>query len=136
MGHEIEFHNYPPYIFWEIRGLDIPELTEIPTQASGQHGYTLHNILVDGRTVRLSCHIHGPDGIPQMYEMRRKLNAVLNPLLGVGELVYTNDYGSWRIHAYTSANPYARKRRNIQTLDVSFRCQRFTFGTKPGYKRK
>jgi hypothetical protein len=78
--------------------------------------------LIDGRTVRLTGHVHGNNGVKHMYEMRRQLNSVCNPMLGLGEMIYTNDNGSYRVMAYVNNNTYARKTKEFQTLDVSFRC--------------
>lgn len=121
-GKEVTFDNYPPYIFWVIQGVSNPATTAVFTQSIGQHGYSLHDTLFDYRTVRLSCHVHGKDGVRQMYEKRKELNHVCNPVLGVGKLVYTNDYGSWQISAFNRSIEYGTKIREIQTLDVVFEC--------------
>jgi hypothetical protein len=121
-GHEIAFTDFPPYVFWDIKGLEVPELSETMSQSSGQHGYTLHNVLVDGRTVRMSAHIYGTRGERHMYELRRQINAVCNPLLGLGQLVYENDFGKWRAMAYVNSGVYERRVKNAQTLSLSFRC--------------
>ena len=121
-GIEILFDNSPPNIFWKIQGLELPNVAVVSSQSSGQNGYTLHDLLLDERIIRLSCHVHGVEGAREMYEKRRELNYVCNPLLGLGTLIYTNDYGSWRIQAFCRSNVYSNKRRNIQTLEVSFEC--------------
>ena len=121
-GAEIVFDFAAPYIFWKISGIELPPVDPIGTQASGQHGYTLHSILLSSRIVRLTGHVHGVSGIPAMYEARKRLNAVCNPLLGLGTLVYENDAGAWQISAFCAGNPYAEKIKEIQTLDVTFEC--------------
>jgi hypothetical protein len=123
-GQKIDFTDHPPYVFWEIRGLEIPDLAEITTQASGQHGYTLHDLLVESRTVRLSAHVKVRDTqrASLFYGLRRRLNAVCNPLLGLGELRYENAHGQWRIPCYANANPYDKRVNDAQTLAVHFRC--------------
>lgn len=121
-GQDITFAEYAPFVFYKIAGLEYPIVEPVSTQASGQHGYTLHDVLLEGRKVTLTAHIHGENGVRQMYEKRRELNRVCNPLLGVGKLVYQNDYGSWSIPAYGKANAYGSKVREFQTLDVEFSC--------------
>ena len=120
---EFIFDLTAPYIFWKIDGLSVSPVTPIRTQAAGQHGYTLQDVLLENRTVRLTGHIHGKYlGIPEMYGLRKQLNSVCNPVLGMGRLTYKNDYGEWQIPAFVSALPYADKIQNIQTLSISFEC--------------
>ena len=121
-GAEISFDNHAPFVFWKIQGIEMPPTFSISTQASGQHGYTPHELLLEQRTVRLSAHIHGTDGVRRMYELRKSLNEVCNPLLGIGTLVYENDNGIWQIGAFCRGNPYAGKTHGVQTLDLTFEC--------------
>lgn len=125
-GERAVFDLTAPYIFWKVTGLELPPVEPRMTQATGQHGYTLHSILLDSRVITLTGHIHGKKNnesdTEAMYAARRRLNAVCNPLLGVGELLYENDSGRWKIAAFCRGNPYADKKHYIQTLDVSFEC--------------
>jgi hypothetical protein len=124
LGHEVLFDNVPPFIFWKISGLGIPSVDVVFTQSGGQNGYTEHDLLLNERTVSLSCHIHGPDGARQMYERRRELNRVCNPCLGLGTLIYTNDFGEWQTAAFCTGDPYGDKwqKSKGQTLDIYFEC--------------
>ena len=72
--------------------------------------------------VRLSCHIHGTGGRGHMYELRRRLNNVLSPMLGPGRLVYENSFGAFSIPAFCARSSYSGRIRDVQTLDVSFEC--------------
>lgn len=133
-GIEITFDNYPPYIFWTIQGLEIPPVAVIGSQSSGQNGYTLHDLLLDERTVRLACHVDGVEGAKLMFEKRRELNYICNPVLGLGKLIYTNNYGSWQTPAFCNANTYANKwgKSRGQTLNLSFECpSSFWFSAEP-----
>lgn len=124
-GAEITFDFDAPYIFWKISGIELPPVEPVYTQAAAQDGYTLHSILLESRTIKLSGHIHGKNAAnnkQRMYEARKKLNSICNPLLGAGTLIYENDAGKWRIPAFCNGNPYGNKLLNIQTLDVSFEC--------------
>ena len=122
-GAEAVFDDSGPYIFWKIDGLSLPEVLPIPTRAAGQDGYTLQELRLESRTVTLTGHIIGVGSrIYSLYEERKRLNSVCNPLLGPGRLVYSNDYGEWRIPAFCSAMPYEEKIRHAQTLNVEFEC--------------
>ncbi len=122
VGAELLFDNFAPYVLWKVDGLGLPDITRIATQAAGQQGETLHAALLEPRILTLTAHVHGVGGLSQLYELRRQLNAVCNPLLGLGELVYENDYGKWRIRALVYSEDYAPRIRSIQTLTVKFRC--------------
>ena len=74
----------------------MPPTFSISTQASVQHGYTPRELLLEQRTVRLSAHINGVDGVRRMYELRKSLNEICNPLLGAGALIYENSNGIWQ----------------------------------------
>jgi hypothetical protein len=122
-GASIAFDLGAPYVLWKTEGLSLPAAAPISTQAAGQHGYTLHNVLLNNRTVRLTGHVHGKAGKLDMYERRKRLNAVCNPLAGTGTLTYENDCGQWRIGAFVSEIPYVDKAvPTLQTLAVVFQC--------------
>lgn len=122
LGREIKFNNSAPYVFWLIEGAELPPVFVVNTKAAGQNGYTLHSMALEERTVKITAHIHGKDGIRQMYRLRKELNAVCNPLLGPGRLIYENDNGSYEVKAFCKANTYSGKIHNLQTLTVSFEC--------------
>lgn len=121
-GHEAVFGSGAPYVFWKIQGIELPEVTPIATQAGGQSGYTLHDVLLESRTVRLTGHVHGTAGVRDMYALRQRLCTVCNPLLGLGRLVYRNDVGAWQCPAFCVGNPYGTKMGEFQTLEVAFEC--------------
>lgn len=123
-GQEIEFTNYAPYVFWKIKGLELPPVSVTSTQAVGQHGYTLDDILLESRLIQLTGHIHGrgEGGVELMYELRRKLTEVCNPLLGLGSLIYENNSGAYRIEAFCKSNPPNFKQLNLSTLDIAWEC--------------
>lgn len=61
--------------------------------------------------------------IEDMYEKRRLLARVLNPKLGQGRLIYTNDYRSYAINAISDESPVIDERiANYQKFTVSFIC--------------
>ncbi len=123
-GAEVDFDLGAPYIFWKVEGLEFPGVETVASQAAGQNGYTLHEILLEPRTVRIFGHVHGRgnDGVKAMYEARKKLNAVCNPLFGVGKLVYQNDFGTWWIPAFCGSEAYTVKIKEISTIVMNFEC--------------
>ena len=121
-GKEVIFDLSAPYIFWKTEGLSIPPVIPIYTQSSSQNGYTLHELLLESRIITITGHVIGENGVETMYRERKKLNAVCNPLAGVGTLTYANDVGEWKITAYCKSIPYLEKIRNTQTLSIEFEC--------------
>jgi len=133
-GEEISFDSTAPFVFWRITGLNVPTANPIFTQAVGQHGYTLHDLLMEGREIRVTAHVHGPQGVREMYQKRRELNRVCNPLYGVGTLTYQNDAGTYQIEAFCRSIPYETKLENVQTFSIIFDCPK-TFFTTPAQER-
>lgn len=123
-GQEALFDLEAPYIFWRIEGISTPQAQPVFTQAAGQDGYTFHSLVLEPRQVILTGHVHGnsPEGIRLMYEERKRLNAVLNPVYGPGTLYYENDFDMWQIPAFTIESAYLDKLRNVQTLNIMFEC--------------
>jgi hypothetical protein len=79
-------------------------------------------LLLDSREVHLTGHVIGTGTEAAMYALRKQLNAVCNPLSGLGTLTYANDGGAWQTAAFCKAMPYMDKILNTQTLKVSFEC--------------
>ena len=129
-GEEIVFDSGAPYVFWRIKGLESPPVNPVYTQAMEQHGYTLHELLMESRTITVTGHIHGPEGVREMYKLRRALNRICNPLNGVGTLVYQNDAGVYHIDAFCRGTPYETKIQNVQTLSLVFECPQVFFTTE------
>jgi len=120
---EILFDMQTPYIFWKIDGLSLPSVTPIQTQAAGQDGYTLQELRLESRSISVVGHVVGKDNsVRGLYELRKKINSVCNPLYGLGRLVYENDFGAWQISAFCSGIPYADKVRHVQTFNIDFEC--------------
>ena len=121
----IDFYNIYPYVFWKIDGIGHQGGTIVNAQAIGQHGYTLKDYLPNARTITLYMHVHSVEDVKEMYELRRKLNRILNPNIK-GTFVYKNDYKEYVIPAFLSEATYQDKLeyRNgaIQTLVLDFEC--------------
>ena len=122
-GDTVAFDNAAPYVFWKISGLEPPPLSVIKTQAPGQHGYSLEDLLLESRVVKLSGHVHArPDGLALLYNLRRRLAAVCNPLLGPGTLTYANDAGAYTTPAFCQSAAYGARLKSLQSLDITFEC--------------
>ena len=118
---EVAFES-APYFFWKVDGTGLPDVTAIKTQTVGQSGYTLHGTMFESREVKMTGHVFGREGIAAFYEARKKLNAVCNPLHGVGELIYQNSFGIWAIPAFVVSMPFDERVGNSQTVSVVFEC--------------
>ena len=79
-------------------------------------------MLFDERVVQVTGHVFGATGDEAMYRLRKRVNSVCSPTLGLGTLIYENDAGRYYIGAFCNANPYADKYPLAQTLDIVFEC--------------
>ena len=127
-GDIINFTNYAPFVFVEIKGLGSPEIQTTYNQAPAQYGYTLENMLIDERQITFTCHVHGKvenrQILKKLFEFRRELIRVLNPLSGLGTLVYSNDNGSYQIKAFLKNYSELEKYNGValQTINLVFEC--------------
>lgn len=121
-GASVNFDSVAPYLFWEIIGIGLPPVTTIQTQTMGQSGYTLHNTLLESREVSVKGFVFRREGLQAFYAARKALNAVCNPLLGLGELTYENDSGRWKISAFAIDAPYEERIGSSQGIGVTFEC--------------
>lgn len=122
-GHEVVFAMEDPFVLWKIDGTGLPAVTPTLTQSVGQNGYTLHSVVLESRSVNVTGHVICSNGnVKGMYEARKKLLSVINPIYGLGRLIYENDFGRWGIPAFCSQTNYGEKNLFVQTLDISFEC--------------
>jgi len=121
-GTSIGFESVAPYFCWMVEGTGLPSVIPIQTQTVGQSGYTLHSVLLESREVRVKGYVFGREGMQAFYAARKALNAVCNPLLGLGELSYENDAGIWKISAFVIDSPYEGRVGNSQGISISFEC--------------
>jgi hypothetical protein len=134
-GVSVDFNAAAPFVFWRAEGLSLPTVTPVYTQAPAQHGYTLHNLTIEPRVVRVSLHIHGKaprdsdslyavklkEGIRKMFRLRKDLQSILNPLTA-GELFYQNSAGRFVAPCFLKNVDYGNRLENIQTIELRFEC--------------
>lgn len=121
-GASVSFDTVTPYLFWKLEGIGLPPVTPIQTQTVGQNGYTLHSTLLESREVRLTGHIYSRESLKAFYSARKRINAVCNPLLGPGWILYENNYGVFKTGAFVTDIAYKDRVGSSQTLTVSFEC--------------
>jgi len=121
-GVSVSFDSIPPYILWKVDGTGVPAVTTIQTRTVGQNGYTFHGNLLESREIRVTGFIIGRDGLNVFFKLRKALAAACNPLLGLGELQYVNDSGTWKIAAFVSDAPFEEKTANAQSIRIAFEC--------------
>lgn len=102
-GEQIElFHK--PFFLMKAEGLSGVETQLFTSKVAGQHGETLHGQSMGMRDIGLEIAIIAKDD-KELYMLRRRLNKVLNPVLGKGYLYYSNDYGTWKLGVNTINAP-------------------------------
>jgi hypothetical protein len=85
------------YPITSIDGLGVTEVEIASQKAPYQDGSTwIDNTLAD-REISIEGAINKPKDMPEMYAAKSALMAVLNPKLGQGTLVYTDDNGSRQV---------------------------------------
>lgn len=123
LGKELTFKLEDPYVIWKVDGLGITDMEPISTQSVGQDGYTLHDLLSEPRTIKVTGHVIDSKGsVRQMYAERRRMNSILSPALGMGLITYTNDALTVMIKGYVKSIDYGDKDHFVHTITINFEC--------------
>ena len=86
------------YMITEWEGLSGADLNIQTQQVPFEDGAVYLDALIGEREISVTLAIKDNNNLQTRYEKRRELISVLNPKLGEGVLVYTNDYISKQIH--------------------------------------
>ena len=78
------------FLIEKIDGLTAADIETGAQRGYGQNGYTLRDMAYGARHINVNFLIVGTSRA-DLYKKRQLVSQVFNPLLGVGELVYTND---------------------------------------------
>ena len=108
---------------WE--GLSNTELNIQTQQVPFQDGGVFLDALMEQREISVTVAIQDNNDLSLRYELKRQLISALNPKLGEGVLVYTNDYLSRQIKAVPQLPIFENKNSNDSgTLkaSVTFSC--------------
>lgn len=103
-GEKITFDYKGDYLISRYSGLTNAEVEPITAKGFRQQGYTLETLSMGMRVIDLNIHMKAKT-MESVYEHRRYMSKVLNPILGQGVLTYTNDYLSKSITCYCSGLP-------------------------------
>lgn len=121
-GERITLGNTRPYILSHIDGTG-GAVTEIKsTRSPYQDGSTVVGVQLADRLITLTGAVMASTR-EEMYELRRNLSRILNPKLGEGKLIYTNDAHSYAATAIPDESPkFNNRHSNNQLFSASFTC--------------
>jgi hypothetical protein len=108
-----------------LEGLGAPELNIQSQKSPYQDGSVPIDRIYAARDITLQGKILAGQNHTVRYNQTRLLSAILNPKLGPGSLVYTNNYGSYYISALPEGPALKNKNANDgnQDFQVVFHCE-------------
>ncbi|MGM1048406.1 MAG: phage tail family protein [Bacillota bacterium] len=119
-GESVAFGTYGPFVLEKIDGTGAPPLDIKSTKSPYQDGSSFVSAQFDDRDISIVGFIKATKQ-QDMYERRRELVRILNPKLGPGKLVYTNDARSYAITAIAEESPIFNERHvTNQMFAVNF----------------
>lgn len=112
------------YFITSIEGIDIPGVDSQTQRAPYQDGVTNIDQLLQPRDITIEGFIKTPVDLTLINTYRRALEAILNPKLGVGNIVYTYNSGSKQIAAKCVACTFANRNmpEPFQRFQIQFEC--------------
>lgn len=121
-GESLVFGNSPPFILNKIEGVDGPPGDILSTKSPYQDGSSFDSIRLSERPITITGYII-PKTMQEMYQQRRNIMRILNPKLGLGRLVYSNDAQSYAIDAVIEGSPTFQERyTHNQSFVLNFIC--------------
>jgi len=118
IGGTVTFDYDGSFIIDSYDGLTSAEILPTTIQGYKQNGYKMTNISFGMRAINLNFYVYGTS-MADLYEKRRMLATVFNPLLGYGVLTYTNDYISKSITCIPTITPTpTEKMGNLQIFNL------------------
>lgn len=103
-GESVLFGNSGPFVLQKIDGTANVSGEIKSTKSPYQDGSSFVDIQLADRQIPLQGFINAKSQ-QELYERRRELTRILNPKLGPGRLVYTNDAQSYAISAIPEEGP-------------------------------
>lgn len=117
-GQAITIQYGGSYILESYDGLAAAEVIPIISKGYRQHGNSLNDVNLGTRIINIYFYIHA-ENMADFYDKRRNLSAIFNPLLGEGELTYTNDYMEKTISVLPTLLPTpVEKYGTLQLLNI------------------
>ena len=88
-----------PFGITEWEGFSADELNIQSQQVPFQDGSVFLDALLGERELAVTVAMNDGNNLEKRYRLRREMISALNPKLGEGVLIYTNDFLSKQIHA-------------------------------------
>lgn len=101
-----------PFGITEWEGFSADELNIQSQQVPFQDGGVFLDALLNERTLAVTVAMNDENNLEKRYRLRREMISVLNPKLGEGVLIYTNDYLSKQIHCIPQLPVFQNKNSN------------------------
>lgn len=103
-GESVVLGTFGPFVLEKIEGTGAPPLDIRSTKSPYQDGSSFVSAQFSDRDIAITGFIKS-NKKQDMYERRRELIRILNPKLGPGKLVYSNDARSYAITAIAEESP-------------------------------
>ena len=101
-----------PFGITEWTGFSADELNIQSQQVPFQDGGVFLDALLNERTLSVTVAMNDGNDLEKRYRLRREMISALNPKLGEGVLIYTNDYLSKQIHCIPQLPVFQNKNSN------------------------
>ena len=101
-----------PFGITEWEGFSADELNIQSQQVPFQDGGVFLDALLNERTLSVTVAMNDGNDLEKRYRLRREMISKLNPKLGEGVLIYTNDYLSKQIHCIPQMPVFQNKNSN------------------------
>ena len=101
-----------PFGITEWEGFSADELNIQSQQVPFQDGGVFLDALLNERTLSVTVAMNDKNNLETRYRLRREMISKLNPKLGEGVLIYTNDYLSKQIHCIPQMPIFQNKNSN------------------------
>jgi photosystem II stability/assembly factor-like uncharacterized protein len=111
-GVEINLTDFTNYGITEWSGFSADGLNIQSQQVPFQDGSVFLDALMESRELSVTLAIQDNNDMERRYRLRRELISVMNPKLGEGLLIYTNDYISKQIHVIPQIPDFGNKNSN------------------------
>lgn len=119
-GESVVFRTSGPFILTSIEGTGGVPADIKSTKSPYQDGSSFVDVQLADRQINITGAIINGSR-EEMYARRRELVRILNPKLGPGRLVYSNDARSYAIDAISDESPIFNERHvNHQLFSLSF----------------
>lgn len=103
-GESVAFGSSGIFVLSSIEGTGAPPTNIKTTRSPYQDGSSFVGVQLDERDLTIKGFIKGQN-LQHMYELRQELARILNPKLGPGKLIYTNNARSYAIDVIPDGSP-------------------------------